>query len=247
MINDVRVYFDRYQKFDPNKWVWSPYSGSSSEQEEWNQIYRETRMRRSPDKDINPPDFTSLEKDAEQFDLLEYTFTDTFGLKWCGRKGAMKEYGPPDYEGHLYYFVKNGWNDNDEGEYEVSEFTEDNPPDPKVYFAFPKNHWGQKEWIDIKNIVKIKYHYVVENHLFKDTYIELFYNPHFEFLDFQSFLGGDNYDELVIALKQFGREDLLKSLFEQMDKHFNGLKNSEHEDERKYWPGKTAAEYFNMN
>ena len=34
---------------------------------------------------------------------------------------------------------------------------------------------GIKHWIDTKNVVDIKYKYIVNNHLFKDTYIELIY------------------------------------------------------------------------
>ena len=32
-----------------------------------------------------------------------------------------------------------------------------------------------------------------------------------------------------------------------MDEHFEKLKNSDRKDERAYWPGMTAAEYFQMN
>ena len=133
-----------------------------------------TRARRSnsiyKNNDLNPPDFYSLERDAEQFGLHEYEFTDTFGLKWIGHKGTHKYVGAPDYEGHLYYDSIDC-----EDEAEISEIYSEfeNPPESDVYQLFEGA--SRNEWIDIKNLVAATYHYVVENHLFKDTYIDLFY------------------------------------------------------------------------
>ena len=243
-MDEIRAYFDRYKKYDPNKWCWMPSTSarlsSIEDQEEWNRIYRETRMRRSPDKDLNLPEFTSLEKDAEQFGLLEYDFVDTFGLGWHGKKGKMVEVGPPDYEGHLYCYIPYG--ENDEGEYEISPYNDtDNQPDPEVFYKFDKKYPdSKKEWIDIANIKDIKYHYIVENHLFKDTYIDIIYGPN----DFLGFYSGDSYDQLIKALEKFNKKDLLEKLYAEINKHFEALKNSEHEDERAYWPECTAEEYF---
>ena len=34
---------------------------------------------------------------------------------------------------------------------------------------------GVNRWVDTKNVVDISYSYIVENHLFKDTHIDLIY------------------------------------------------------------------------
>ena len=248
---EVRKYFDRYSYFNPNKWVWGPATtfgriGTLQEQEKWNRIYQKTRMRRSTmehgipkDNDLNPPDFHSQERDAEQFGLSEYDVTDTFGLKWHGKKGANVIKGAPDYEGHLYYN-----SEEYDDECKISEFTPDNPPNPDVFVKFKKDYPFEKnEWIDIKNIKGVEYKYLVDNHLFKDTHIDFWYDEKGEEKD--SLYSGDNYKDFIDALKQFGKNNFVEQIFKSMNEHFEKLKNSEREEERDFWPGKTAEEWFN--
>ena len=121
----IRKYYDSYVKYFPEKWEWRPYVGTPEEQTEWNEIYLATRARKSKslykNDDLNPPDFYSLERDAEQFGLDRYEFTDTFGLKWDGRKGVYKLVGAPDYEGHLYYDSSTG---EDGEDVEISDYND---------------------------------------------------------------------------------------------------------------------------
>lgn len=240
----IRMYFNKYNRYNSNKWVWQPYiyahNCSFEELGEWNELYLKFRARRNS-KDKVIPDFTSIEKDADQFNKREVTFTDIFGLKWSGRKGAEEEVGEPDYEGHLYY-----WDEDDEEDASISDYDNyDNPPDPQVYHKFKVGYprW-RDEYIDIANIDDIEYHYCVENHLFKDSRIEIHYKgePEDAWL---SIFDCHNFVEFAFALKKFGKDDLLKKFYSQVDKHFEGLKNSEREDEREYWPGCTAEEFFN--
>lgn len=240
----IRMYFNKYNRYNLNKWVWQPYiyahNCSFEEQGEWNELYLKCRGRRNS-KDKVIPDFTSIEKDADQFDKREVTFTDIFGLKWTGRKGAEEEVGEPDYEGHLYY-----WDEDDGEDASISDYDNyNNPPDPQVYHRFKVSYprW-RDEYIDIANIDDIEYHYYVENHLFKDSRIGIHYKG--EPGDtWHSIFDCHDFVEFVFALKKFGKDDLLKKFYSQVDKHFEGLKNSEREDEREYWPGCTAEEFFN--
>ena len=243
----VRMYFNKYNRYNSNKWVWQPYiyahQCSLEEQNAWNDLYLRCRGRRNG-KDKVIPDFTSIEKDADQFDKREVTFTDIFGLKWSGRKGVEEEVGEPDYEGHLYYWDEED-PDYEEEEVLISDYDNyDNPPDPKVFHKFKVGYprW-RTEYIDIANIDNIGYHFVIENHLFKDSRIEIHYKgepkeKHHRIYDCHNFV------EFAFALKKFGKDDLLKKLYSQIDKHFEGLKNSEREEEREYWPGCTAEEFF---
>lgn len=238
----IRRYYNNYVKYFPEQWQWSPYISSSiEEQEKWNKTYLATRARRSnsvyKNNDLNPPDFYSLERDAEQFGLHEYEFTDTFGLKWVGHKGTHKYVGAPDYEGHLYYDSIDC-----ENEAEISEIYSEfeNPPESDVYQLFEGS--SKNEWIDIKNLVAVTYHYVVENHLFKDTYIDLAYGEGQHERIYE-----EHYRTFIIALIKFNKLEILQRLFTAMDEHFEKLKNSDREDERAYWPGMTAAEYFQVN
>ena len=239
----IREYFNKYNRYNPNKWVWQPYiyahNCSLEEQREWNDLYLRFRGRRNG-KDKIISDFSSIEKDADQFGRREVTFTDIFGLKWSGRKGAEEEIDEPDYEGHLYY-----WDDDDidcEEEALVSDYDAyDNQPNKDVYFRFKVGYprW-RDEWIDIKNIKSIQYFYVVENHLFKDTRLTLTYDNDEKVDLFDS----HNYNDVVKAFKKFGRTDLLEELYKSVNEHFDALKNSEREENREYWPGCTAEEYF---
>lgn len=242
MSRDIRRYYNNYVKYFPEKWQWSPYISSSiEEQEKWNKTYLATRARRSnsvyKNNDLNPPDFYSLERDAEQFGLHEYEFTDTFGLKWVGHKGTHEYVGASDYEGHLYYDSIDC-----EDEAEISEIYSEfeNPPESDVYQLFEGS--SRNEWIDIKNLVAATYHYVVENHLFKDTYIDLAYGEGQHERIYE-----EHYKTFVNALIKFNKLEILQRLFTMMDEHFEKLKNSDRKDERAYWPGMTAAEYFQMN
>lgn len=238
----IRVYFNRFIKFNSEKWHWKPYTGRGSpeEQREWNELFLKTRARRDGEDKIIK-DFSSIEKDADQFGLIEVVFTDIFGLKWLGRKGTEEEVGEPDYEGSLYYFDPEDAYDYDDISISDEYNNYDNPPDPKVYYKFNVGYprW-RTEYIDIANVKDLSYTYIVENHLFKDTRVTLRYEDGEEVDIFSS----HQYDELAYALKHFGKEDLLKKFCEKVDEHFEKLKNSENEDERDYYPGYTAIEYF---
>lgn len=237
----VRVYFNRYNRFNPEKWHWGPYMGRGSieEQREWNELFLQTRARRGGE-DKNIQDFSSIEKDADQFGLIEVIFTDIFGLKWIGRKGTEEEIGEPDYKGSLYYLDPEDAYDYDD--VSISDYDNyNNPPDPTVYYKFEVGYprW-RTEYIDIVNIKDISYFYIVENHLFKDTKVTLHYEDGEEVDIFSS----HQYDQFAYALKHFGKEDLLKKFCAKVDEHFEKLKNSKNEDEREFYPECTALEYF---
>ena len=241
---EVRKYFDRYTKYDPNKWVWSPGENSS----EWNDHYMETRARRYPEEDLNPPDFYSAERDAEQFGFSEVTISDIFDLKWKGRKGCNVEIGPPDYEGHLYYYDKDDEYDEPLVEYDYDSNSHQPPADTFVMFdrGYPK---FRKEWIDIANITDVSYTWFKDNHLFKDTGIHWAYGNKVDKdndPDYYSntMYGGDNYAKFIKTLRKFGKDDLAQKILDEMNVHFEALKNSDREEERHFYPGKTAEEYF---
>ena len=238
----IRVYFNKYSRYNPEKWVWQPYiyahNCSLEEQREWNDTYLKFRGRRDGDDKVIP-DFYSIERDANQFNMAEVTFTDIFGLKWTGKKGCQEEISEPDYEGHLYY-----WDEDDEEIPSISDYDNySNPPDPNVYYKFTVGYsrW-RDEYIDIANIVDIEYHYYIENHLFKDSRVELVYD---EGSDKVILYDSHDFVEFVKALKKFGKTELLEKFYKQVNEHFNGLKDSENEDDRNFYPGCTAEEYFN--
>ena len=52
------------------------------------------------------------------------------------------------------------------------------------------------------------------------------------------------YEELIIGLMKHGKEELVKKVFDSMNEHFIKLRDSDREDERKFFPGKTAEEMF---
>ena len=64
----IRMYFNKYNRYNSNKWVWQPYiyahNCSLEEQREWNDLYLRCRGRRNG-KDKVILDFTSIEKDAD--------------------------------------------------------------------------------------------------------------------------------------------------------------------------------------
>ena len=78
------------------------------------------------------------------------------------------------------------------------------------------------------------------HHLFKYTRIEV------KFADGEemSFYEGDCYSQLLSSLKKFGKEEMVKGILAEMNVHFNALHDSERDENRKFWPGKTAEEYF---
>lgn len=242
----IRKYFDKYTRWNSNKWVWQPYiyahNCSLEEQREWNDLYLKYRARKSDPKypwgnnDKVIPDFYSIERDAEQFDLHEVTFTDIFGMKWTGKKGCEEIIDSPDYEGHLYYYNEE-WDDFDINyEYDDNK----NQPDVSIYERFDLGYPRfRTEWIDIVNIKDIEYHYVVENHLFKDSRIEYTYDNGDKDVIFDNGLS-----TFVHALKKFGKIDLYEKLMKQINKHFEALKTSDREEERNFYPNCTAEEYF---
>lgn len=244
-MGNIRTYFNKYIRYNPEKWIWQPYiyahNCSLEEQQEWNSLYLKSRGR-CDGKDKVIPDFTSIEKDANQFHKQEVTFSDIFGLKWTGRKGCEEEIGVADYEGHLYY-----WDEDDDEYASVSDYDNyDNPPDPQVYHKFKVGYprW-RDEYIDIANIDDLEYHYFVENHLFKDSRIEVHYKGEYESVT-HSIFDCHDFAEFVFALEKFQKTELLEKLYKQINEHFEKLRDSEREDEREYWPGCTAEEYFNQ-
>ena len=157
----IRTYFNKYSRYNPEKWMWQPYTYahncSLEEQREWNDTYLKFRGRRDGEDKVIP-DFYSIERDANQFNMTEVTFTDIFGLKWTGKKGCQEDIGEPDYEGHLYY-----WDEDDEEIASISDYDNySNPPDPNIYYKFTVGYprW-RDEYIDIANVVDIEYHYYI--------------------------------------------------------------------------------------
>ena len=57
----------------------------------------------------------------------------------------------------------------------------------------------------------------------------------------------EHYKTFINALIKFNKKEILQSIFTTMDEHFEKLKNSDREDERAYWPGMKANEYFQVN
>ncbi|MBE5839286.1 hypothetical protein [Butyrivibrio sp.] len=231
----IREYFDDYIKYYPERWRWS--LKNSDEQSE---RYLQTRARRSAgfygqDKDLKP-DFYSIERDAAQFELRHVEWTDFFGLTWEGQKGILARAGAPNYQGNLYYY------DNDESyddenycvSYEYDAY--DDQPPANLY---TKVRWdGIHHWIDTANACDIEYKYVVNNHLFKDTHIELRYE------DGEELRVYEDYEPLIEGLLKQGKNDLVEKVFRSMNEHFLRLRDSSREEERAFYPGKTAEEMF---
>ena len=239
-MKEIRRYYSSYNHYNHNKWSWEPlpYHRCSEDQGEWNKRFLATRARYSIDcknEDLLMPDYHSLERDAEQFGLKEYTFTDTFGLSWYGKKGVFEKVGLPDYEGHLYYCDECSDYANEDGYVISDEYSMRNPPSEEIYERFGN------DWLDIKNIVDIRYYYIVENHLFKDSRIDILYDDKEENIfdtDFRTF---------VKALKKFGKTEVFEKLMKSINEHFDALKNSDREEERAFYPDCTAEEYFEKN
>ena len=92
--------------------------------------------------------------------------------------------------------------------------------------------------IIMRSVVDIRYKYIVDNHLFKDTYIELIYD------DGEVIRVWSDYQELITGLLKCGKEELVKIVLESMNEHFLKLRDSDREEIREFYPGKTAEEMF---
>ena len=231
----IREYVDDYIKYYPEKWRWS--LKNSNEQ---NDRYLKTRARRSSDiygrnNDLMP-DFYSIERDAAQFELSHVEWTDFFGLIWEGKKGIHAMAGAPNYEGNLYYYEDK--DDYDEPGYRVAyEYDAYNNQPPKEVYS--KIRWcGVNHWIDTAHVCDISYKYIVNNHLFKDTHVELIYD------DGEMISVYDDYAPLIEGLYRQGKVNLVEIVFNSMNEHFIKLRDSDREEVRKFYPGKTAEEMF---
>ena len=230
----VREYVDDYVKYYPERWQWR--LKNSHEQ---NELYMSTRARRSKDiyqNNDSLPDFYSIERDAAQFGFSSAEWTDFFGLIWEGKKGVHAYAGAPDYKGSLYYYVSD--DEYDEPGYRISDYYDayTNQPPSEIYTHIKSR--GISRWIDTKNVVDIRYSYIVENHLFKDTHIDLIYK------DKEKVTVYSDYDDLIHGLVRQGKKTLVKTVFNSMNEHFNRLRDSEKEEERRFYPGKSAEEMF---
>ena len=231
----IREYVDDYIKYYPEKWRWSLKNPN-----EQNDRYLKTRARRCLDiygrnNDLMP-DFYSIERDAAQFELSHVEWTDFFGLIWEGKKGIHAMVGAPNYEGNLYYYEDK--DDYDEPGYRVAyEYDAyNNQPPIEVY---SKIRWsGVNHWIDTAHVCEISYKYIVNNHLFKDTHVELIYE------DGEMIRVYDDYAPLIEGLYKHGKMDLIYKVFNSMNEHFIKLRDSDEEEVRKFYPGKTAEEMF---
>lgn len=233
---EVREYVDDYSKYYPERWRWELKNTNDQ-----NKLFMRTRARRSKDclsgrnMDLLP-DFYSIERDAAQFGIREVEWTDFFGLVWKGRKGVFAMAGAPNYQGSLYYYDKEeSWDDDG---YSVSDQFDayKNQPPEEVYTKIIRR--GVTHWIDTAHVVDTNYKYVVNNHLFKDTYVELIYEDG-EIIN----VYGD-YKELIIGLLKCRKEEIVKKILKSMNEHFIKLRDSDREELRKFYPGKTAEEMF---
>ena len=231
----IREYVSDYIKWYPERWRWS--LENSLEQCE---RYLVTRARWSNDpyidKDLKP-DFYSIERDADQFELSHVEWTDFFGLVWEGEKGVSAYVGAPNYEGNLYYYDSDG-NSYDEDRFSICYDYDayNNQPPADIY---TKVVWrGTAHWIDTADACDIKYKYIVNNHLFKDTHVELIYDNG----DIERVF--DDYHALINGLRRQGKKDLIEVLLKSMNEHFIKLRDSDREEVREFYPGKTAEEIF---
>ena len=93
-------------------------------------------------------------------------------------------------------------------------------------------------WIDTANVTAAKYRYIVNNHLFKDTHIELLYE------DGESLWVWTDYEKVISDLVKHGKVEIVKAIMKSMNEHFIKLRESGKEDVRAFYPGKTAEEMF---
>ena len=231
----VREYVDDFDKYFSERWAWS--LKNSIDQHD---LYMSTRARRS----TNPyqgnvdllPDFYSIERDAAQFDLEEVEWQDFFGLVWEGKKGVIARAGAPNFQGNLYYYDPD--NVDDEFGYCVSEIYDAHGNQPQENIYVKTEHRGITRWIDTANAIDIRYKYIVDNHLFKDTWIEIIYEDG-EVIN----IWGD-YKTVIDTLLHQGKENFVGKILKTMNEHFIKLRDSEREEFREFYPGKTAEEMF---
>ncbi len=230
----VREYVDDYIKYYPERWRWE--LKKSNDQAE---LYMSTRARRCKEVNKNNdllPDFYSIERDAAQFELSHIEWTDFLGLTWIGKKGLHAYVGAPDYKGSLYYYCSD--EDYEESGYCISETYDAYKHHPPIDIYTKISERGTNRWIDTTNVVDIRYRYIINNHLFKDTSIDLVYREGDELTVYS------DYQNLINGLLEHGKEELVRSLFKTMNEHFIKLRESEREEVRAFYPGKTAEEMF---
>ena len=73
----------------------------------------------------------------------------------------------------------------------------------------------KEDWIDIANITDINYKYFVENHLFKDSVITIYYSS----IESERIYDHD-FSYFISALVKFKKFDLLKKLMNSINEHF---------------------------
>ena len=230
----IRRYMEDYIKYYPEKWHWNLKNDFAQ-----SDLFLKTRARRSKNYsncDLMP-DFYSIERDAAQFGRSHVVWTDFFGLIWEGKKGVFEYAGAPDYEGSLYYY--NPDNDYaDEDGYCISDEYNSykNQPPEDIYTKVSER--GVVNWIDTANVTVARYNYIVDNHLFKDTYIELLYE------DGNSLRVFDDYEEVISDLVKHGKEEIVNAIMKSMNEHFIKLRDSDREEVRAFYPGKTAEDMF---
>lgn len=224
----IRRYVKDYIDYFPEEWVWTPNPDDS-------ELWMKYRARRSDsrrpyeNRDLWP-DFSSLEKDARQFNAASWSFTDNFGIRFEGKKGRSRNVGSPDYEEHLYYYDRT----TDEMEIDYDVDAHKNLPDPSIYYGFSGTI--DKEWVDIKNVVNIKFYFSpLGDHIFKDCYAILEYGPSEE-------ENVRSIKELYIALREFNKEALLRTLYEKVDDYF--ITFAERNPESQEIKGRTAKAFF---
>lgn len=205
-------------------------------------LYMRTRARRSSkymdgtNADLLL-DFYSTERDAAQFELELIEWTDFFGLVWEGKKGVIAYVGAPNYQGNLYYYDPDGFCADETGHCVSEEYDAfNNQPPSDVYTRI--EYRGVKRWVDTANVKEAEYKYIVNNHLFKDTHIELRYE------NGEHLLVHSEYKSIIDAFMKHGKEALIQDVFKSMNEHFIKLRDSERKEIREFYPGKTAEEMF---
>lgn len=144
--------------------------------------------------------------------------------------------GAPNYQGSLYYYDPE---ERDEEPY-ISDLYDaySNQPPKDTYTRV--EYRGIKRWVDTAHVCDIKYKYIVNNHLFKDTHIELIYEDG----EIITIYGDSGYHDIIAALRRHGKDELVSKVLRDMNEHFIKLRDSENDDIRAYYPGKTAEEMF---
>ena len=249
MDNKIKLYFQDYIKWFPEEWKWD-----LADDEDNRKLYMRFRARKSSghtDNDLHPF-FDSIEKDANQFGREHVEFTDIFGIRWKGEKGRHRYVGDADYDQHMYY-----WPNKDDEDYdgEDTAAVSDEVTASEVPEGYAEiNHRGVKQYILMEDVVDVKYTFIVENHLFKDSHVILSYKDPIK----DSNEWGDEDENIVRvwdiygvadALKKF-KPDLYEKFLADVDRHFKALQESDREEEKEFAPtdkdGKflTAREYF---